>query len=44
MLVLHEWFAEQILFSLLWDQVTDSRVKERRQTQKVYTELWVRPL
>lgn len=44
MLVLHEWFAEQILFSLLWGQVTDSRVEEARQTQEVYTELWVRPL
>jgi hypothetical protein len=44
MLVLREWFAEQILFSLLWSQVTDSRVKEAGQTQKVYTELLVRPL
>jgi hypothetical protein len=44
MLVLRDWFAEQILFSLLWGQVTDSRVEEAKQMQKVYTELWVRPL
>jgi hypothetical protein len=43
MLVLHEWFAEQILFSLLWGQITDSRVNEARRTQKVNTKLWVRP-